>query len=321
MLSHVSIRNYQSLKKVDLELLGLTVIVGPSSSGKSALTRALKTLTGNTRGSAFITHGEKLMTVQAQVDRGSVTLKRGKGTEDNEYVIIPDDPNVDQRTFTKLGGSVPEEVSAFIGIEPKDPINYAGQFDAPYLLNDSGGEVARVLGALTNVNVLFEGARESNRRKLNYSGQLKTRAEDLATIREKAKSYAPLKAQLAAVGRAEESLIEARSAKKDIDQLSRYIETVDMADTVVANLEKNLKIPVPDAAPITAAADALAAYKAVIARIRTQSNAAKDASVQVTELSAEQAELQDQYTELLIEAGNCPTCGQGTTELEHGHAA
>lgn len=320
MLQRVEIRNFQSLKHVSLELGPLTVIVGRSSSGKSALTRALRTLTSNQRGHAFITHGERTCTITATTERGTVTLKRGKGTDDNEYVVIPSSENEQKRTYTKLGGAVPPEVSEFIGIAAKDPINYAGQFDRPYLLDDTAGDVARVLGALTNVSIIFEGARESNRRKLNQSSLLRTRVQDLDLLKDRVEFYRPLKQQLAALKVAEAAAERARELKRDAEKLEEAWETLSIASAAAKRAEKALEIPIPDEKPILEARAALKRFDATMEEIRTSQLDAK-AAIAKLEILAEDAEtLETEYTEALRALGTCPTCGQGTKELEHAHA-
>lgn len=270
MIHAVEVRNFQSLHHVALDLARFTVIVGPSSSGKSAFTRALRTATSNRRGADFISHGERTASITLTTDRGTVTLTRGKGTSDNAYVVIPADDPTAQRTYTKLGGETPPEVSEFLGIPSKDPINYAGQFDKPYMLDDSGGEVARILGALTNVHVIFEGARESNRRKLQHAATLRTRADDLETIKQKIPQYRSIKQQDAALTEAESGIERAQRISRDIARLTEAIEQQDISEQRIAALTPAATAPdisderiVAAAAALTQFRDALAAHSSI----------------------------------------------------------
>lgn len=205
MLSSITVRNFQSLRDVTVELGALTVVVGASSSGKSAFGRATRMLASNARGSSFITHGESVCTVEATTDRGRVILRKTRGTDD-AYTIVPEDPEEQQRTFTKLGGAVPPEVSDFLAIAPKDAINFADQFDRPYLLDDTGNEVARTLGELTGVSIVLEAAREARRDQLAQSGTLKTRRSDLAESEGQVEQFRGLRGQREALERAEETI-------------------------------------------------------------------------------------------------------------------
>lgn len=302
MIEKIHVRNFQSLHDVELELGPLTVIVGPSSSGKSAFIRAARTLTSNRRGDEFISHGERTASISAVTDRGTVTLTKSKKTTDNAYTVTPTDPAhplYPQRVFTKLGGDTPPEVSAFLGIAPKDAINYAGQFDKPYLLDDSAGEVARTLGGLTNVNVIFEAARESNRRKLADAATLRTRSADLEEIKNRIPGYRSLKGQDAALTEAEQHIKQARSIEKRIARLTMALDTIEAAERAVATLTPMAERTVPSERPILEAAARLTALRDAL---RTQQAAAADLKQKVAwvdNTQKVQQGLEAEYAEIL----------------------
>lgn len=261
MIESLAIRNFQSLHHVDLDLSPYTVIVGKSSSGKSALVRAIKTLTSNRRGLDFLTHGQTVCTITATTEQGSVTLTRGKATGDNHYTLTP--TGQDQQTFTKLGAAVPEEVSTFLGIESVEPINYAGQHDYPFMLKDSGPAVAQKLGRLTNVDVIFSAARESNRQKLEASKNLSIRVSDLDGIKDRAKGYAGLKAQHEALAAAEEALGQAYALSRDIERIKSTWENYSVATGALVRLQELAGVPVPSLEAVKAAEARLEAFEAM----------------------------------------------------------
>ena len=250
MIDHINIRNFQSLQDVSLDLKPLTVIVGPSSSGKSAFIRALRALAANRRGTDFITHGERISSISAHLTSsdplrtGTVTLTRSTQTSPNSYTVIPDDPNHPlhpKAEFTKLGGDVPAPVSEFLGIPTEQiALSIAGQFDKPYLLDASGTEVARTLGALTNAHIILSAARESNRQKLSTSQTLRTRADDLDAIKQRIPEFQALKAQREALQRAEDAIAAARALKDRIDRLTALTETVIIAEQRIPALTQAL---------------------------------------------------------------------------------
>lgn len=250
MIDHIAIRNFQSLQDITLDLKPLTVIVGPSSSGKSAFIRALRALAANRRGTDFITHGERTSSISAHLTSndpercGTVTLTRSTQTSPNSYTLIPDDPNHPlhpKAEFTKLGGDVPVPVSEFLGIPTEQiALSVAGQFDKPYLLDASGTEVARTFGALTNAHIILNAARESNRQKLSSSQTLRTRADDLDAIKQRIPEFQALKAQREALTRAEDALAAARALKDRIYRLIALTETVLIAEQRIPALQQAL---------------------------------------------------------------------------------
>lgn len=317
MIESIHVQHFQSLDDVTLELAPFTVIVGPSSSGKSALTRALHTLIANRRGSAFISHGERIASITAKTSQGSVTLTRGKGTSDNSYVIIPSDPAhplSPQTTYSKLGGEVPQEVSQFLGINPKDPIAFASQFDKPYLLDDSPAEIARTLGSLTNATVLLEGARESNRRKLDARRTLTTRQSDYSAITERVPAYRALKDQSEALSEAETLIERARAIEADIDSLTRAVEAHEINSSRVQALAGAADFEIPDEQQLMDAARAYLQFRRDLTELvqATQQEAASAALLTAAEdehTAAEQA-----YDESL----NGLTTGFSAYMREHG---
>lgn len=255
MLDRIQIRNFQSLTDVSLDLAPLTVIVGPSSSGKSAFIRSLRALAGNRRGTDFITHGERVASVSAHLTSrdplrsGTVTLTRSTATAPNSYTIIPDDdahPLAPKAEYTKLGGEVPEDVSQFLGI-PTDQISLAiaSQFDKPFLLDAPGTEVARTLGSLTNAHIILNGARESNRQKLANSQTLRTRSEDLEAIKARVPEFRALKAQREALDAAEALIADAQVVQEQAQRLAVLIETQEIAEARIPAL-RDVLAGIPD---------------------------------------------------------------------------
>ena len=349
MLSNIDIRNFQSLHHINIELAPFTVIVGPSSSGKSAFTRAVRTLTSNARGDGFITHGERTATITATTDKGTAVLQRGAI---NQYTLIPHKEQ-NKKTFTKLGGAVPEEVTEFIGIAAKDPINYANQFDMPYLLSASAGDVARTLGELTNVQVIFEAAREANRRRNNQAATLKVKAADYKGITEKLEDYKALKGQLAAIASAEKHITQAATLETRISKLTelssileesehqlmfipmiREVPTLDEANHLMQQLAslKTLKQqhekytaaakqPIPVAPSLTEAQSIATRYNLLTSHIKNlgvYKHAGVTASLEIDFSEETRAAAQQEYTEALEALGTCPTCHQSTKGLSHG---
>ena len=317
MIESLHITHFQSLDDVRLELAPFTVIVGPSSSGKSALTRALHTLIANRRGHAFIAHGERIASITAKTSQGTVTLTRGKATADNSYVIIPTDPAhplAPQTTDSQLGGEVPPEVSQFLGLNPKDPIAFASQFDKPYLLDDSPGEIARTLGELTNATVLLEGARRANARRLDKRRTLTTRTEDLQRITERVPSFRALAAQRESLSEAEQAIERARAITQDIESLTRALEAHEINAQRVDALAGAADFEVPDEERMLAAARAFLQFRGHLAALVSAQQAEQAAHAELVTAEAEHEVAEQAYAKSL----DGLTDGFQEHMLEHG---
>lgn len=322
MIREIEVSNFQSLRRLKVRLGKFTVITGRTGAGKSGFIRAMKTLAFNASGTSFITHGEKACSVSMagddiemtgiDDDPWQVTITRGSR---NSYKV--DYSQMGEReseTFTKLDRKVPELVTKVMRFAP---INFAGQYDRPYLLDSTGSEVARVLGRLTNVTLLYRAAQEANRRRLAVSGELKTRAADLEELQVQAKQYATLGAEREAVVLAEaalERMQKLSAARSALGMLTVDYETawrrkhslrdvpeppsLDRLDRLLAQRQKLREL--------TGQVDHLA----VAARLATD-----DSIKAVASARAAQSELND-YT---AQWGVCPTCGQPVRTHLHRH--
>lgn len=300
-LHSIAVRHFQSLHDVTLDLQPFTVIVGPSSSGKSALTRALRTLVSNRRGTEWITHGERVASISATNDKGTVTLTRSRTTSspENSYVITPADDPEAQRTYTKLGGDTPQDVSEFLGIPANNPLQFAGQFDKPFLLDDSAAEVARILGALTNVSIIFDGARESNRRKLDSAKTLRLRADDLDRVKARIPEFKNLRAQDDALAEAERLVTFAREIERRIARLTQALDTLDTLEPTISQLEAAAAVTVPDESRILRAQEALQSFQRTLSRVPVLAKAQQAAQAAYDAVEAEEVKALADYDALV----------------------
>lgn len=315
MLQSIAIKNFQSLHDVSLDLTRFTVIVGPSSSGKSAFTRALHTLVHNRRGLDFLTHGERLMTITATTERGTVVLSRGKSTADNSYVVIPTDDPSNQQKWSKLDGKVPEDVSRFLGLYPGSH-SFAAQHDKPYLLDTSGPSNAAVLGKLTNVHVIFEAAREAKRQALDASKTLKLRSEDLAKVEEQLPRYEHIDGQRANLELAEQKILTAYQLQRSINSITSAKESLVVAAGAVKRLKSAADVTPPDlsrALELYKQLTALSSLKQQLTGIATEYRAAQQAMATAAEEQAaidnERVDLHENISQVFEAAFRAPGYG------------
>lgn len=306
MITRLAITNWQSLREVDLPLGRFTVIVGPSSSGKTAFMRALRGLVGNVRGAANITRGASHCAVAAYLDGHTVTLERS--VHGGQYRLTSPEG---ERVYTKLAGGVPQDITRLLRINPDGDLHFAGQFDRPYLLDESGAAVARVLGELTNVSLLFSAVREANRRRDAHAKTLKIREADLAALIEQSRTYAHLGTRLAACQAAEDTAESAARLQDRLTRLQRHTEALSVADGVLA---RTATLPaVPTDAPVATARDRLRAFERAVNDLTAANNAIATATQALVDATASETTLHTELHDALVAAGTCPTCGQPVT--------
>jgi DNA repair ATPase RecN len=164
-----------------------------------------------------------------------------------------------------------------------------------------------VLGRLTNVTLLFDAAREAERRRREILGDLRRAEANLASLTEAAQRFAGMRERRVAVSEAEGALERARGLEARIGRLEVLTGRLESAQ---AALERFVPPEVPDGFRL----EELAARLARLRRLYRQfDEAMMDADG--AQFAAEQAHgtlraAEDRLHEVLAEVGQCPVCGQ-----------
>jgi energy-coupling factor transporter ATP-binding protein EcfA2 len=259
MFRRLVVENFQSLTSVALDLQPFTVIVGASNSGKSATVRALHALVNNVNGPAAVTAGRKSFVIRATLDSGeNLLIERGSGK--GEYRLQR--PDQDQIILTKIGKTVPDEITELLAM---GPINFAGQFDRPFLLADSTTDVARALGAITSVDLIYAAQREASRVATVAGSELRTRERDLEQAQTELKKFTYLKAQAAALREAKDLIDKAQKVENRLAGVSTLRSTVTVCLVAIRQAKAQLaSSPDLDIDAATAKATALADIRTLI---------------------------------------------------------
>lgn len=159
-IKSIELQNFQSHAKTIIEPAGpgfLTVITGPSDSGKTAIIRALKWLLYNQpQGAEFTRTGASMVRVAVDY-AGGITVARERTKATNRYKIVrPGTGENGPEVFEGFGNAVPLEVQEVTGIRPikiadqELLLNLSEQLDPPFLGQKSTTAPARakILGKL-----------------------------------------------------------------------------------------------------------------------------------------------------------------------------
>jgi exonuclease SbcC len=178
MINSLTIQNFQSHKKTELVFdNGINIIIGQSDSGKSAILRALNWVINNKpSGEAFRSSWGGETEVNICLDDNQIHRIKGK---ENSYLM-------DVADFKSFGQDVPEEIKQQINFSP---LNMAGQFDSPFLLAMSGGEVARYLNKIVHLDVIDKSLSNIGRVLTKEKTDLKYKEEEYKNAKEKEKEF------------------------------------------------------------------------------------------------------------------------------------
>lgn len=311
LIKKIRVENFQSIEDATLEIPsrpsggGVTTVVGPSSTGKSALIRALHLWAHNAT-SPQVRAGAKATKVTVTLDDGhDVSIERGKSLSTF---------TVGQEKYTKAGTSVPDPVHAVTRLATDTPdVHFATQFDKPFLLSESGSTISAVLGRLTHASVLKNASREGARRAQQAQQVSKVRREDAAKASQRlADEFSDLDDHRTRVESAEASLA---SAEGLLDEAERLQQCAERAQRAVAVWQQISDVPdVPDITDaIHCAETKLAEAERVSELVRSiQQSAEKisDLKKHIVDAQQQSDESEKRWRQALAAAGQCPTCGQ-----------
>lgn len=150
----LAIKNYQIISDARLEFdEGLTLIVGSSNNGKSAVIRAIEALIYNKAGNSFIKLGEPATVVGVSMNGHTVLWK--KTSESGEYKI-------DGQVYNKIGRGQLVEVADALKIseisvnQDKVRVNFLKQMEYPFLLDKNPSQLFEFLSMSSDTDRLSD---------------------------------------------------------------------------------------------------------------------------------------------------------------------
>ena len=179
MITYIHIQDFQSIEDVGFDCGPITVITGESDTGKSSIVRAIYSLAFNSYPKGHVRAGAKASTIVINVDDLSVQATKGEGV--NLYRLFDGEEVI---KWERVGTEVPDAVTETLGLRKLElddgssfTPNIQRQFDPPFLLTDSPSKVAKVLGALTNISILYGAVKVANTWERRSNGRIEAQHE------------------------------------------------------------------------------------------------------------------------------------------------
>ena len=183
MFEKLKIQNFQSHKDTEFDFVpGINIIIGTSDSGKSAVFRALKWLMYNRPvGDAFCSYwSDKQARVELQLDDCTIVREREKSKQ--LYKL-------DSLAFTAFKTEVPEEIVRALNM---GEVNFQQQFDRPFLLDISSGEVAQYFNKIAHLENIDKALKLLHSKERTAKQNIERYTEDKEKSEQELEKYADI---------------------------------------------------------------------------------------------------------------------------------
>lgn len=246
-ITKIIIEGFQSHRKttVNPAAVGqLTVLTGPSDTGKTAVIRALRWVLYNIpQGTDYIRAGTSVARVTVEYLSGHQVV-RERTRSYNRYIVV--DPAGERQIYEGFGNSVPLEIQLVTGVRPvviadlEVLVNLSEQLDGPFLGSKSVSAPvrAKVLGKLAGTEEIDHAARQLGTDLYRRRQDEKGFNNIVVGLTEKISAYDYLEELGTRIGVANEALTR---LKADIELLER-LEQLDAGIQEACRLAREKRI-------------------------------------------------------------------------------
>lgn len=247
MFTRLTVKNFRSIGEVSIELAPYTVIVGQNQAGKSNTLRAMRALFTNATGDDFIRQGQTSCLVEIETDDG-YKVRWEKTKTSATYTIIQE--GKEDRTFTKLAGQVPPEVSAALGIRCVEvdattniwpQVHQQGEFAFLIKPHLTAGQAARAIARLTKLDVVVKAQQLCKSAIRNLTAEAKEQHNAWLRSSREMEEFQFLEQE-------KSFLDDAQAVRRGLgEDISRYVDgKVAVSDYLDAAEASELFVPHPD---------------------------------------------------------------------------
>jgi len=194
---------------------GVNVIFGLSQAGKTAITRAMRLLIDNRPlGGKFFSDfagdkGETKITLGLEGSNDISVIKSIKVNKDGDKQVTKTAYTIGETEFSSPKDQVPDQVVAALNLSE---LNIQRQFDPPFLVSASGGEIAKTINRITRLEEVDDWVSE-------LTSEINAGNRDVVRMEQEAKS-----------------LIQEIEIYKDIEETDKIISDLQSAVGMIAKL-------------------------------------------------------------------------------------
>jgi len=223
MLKRLKLSNLQGHKDSDIVFSPrVNVLLGKSNAGKTTAFRALDWITNNS------TSGAKLLSSFAKRgDVCSVKLLLTDGQVERFYSKSTNGYKLNGTELKAIGKGVPDEVAEVLNF---GELNVKSQHEGFFMLNDSGGKIAKQLNELVDLEIIDTTIANLNSKSRAINSKIKFKKEELEEKEKDLANYKEVDSAISSFKTIEKTISEKEGLQKEITELSSFISDLDKLD-------------------------------------------------------------------------------------------
>ena len=239
----ITIKNFQSIESLTLNVEGFTTLVGKSNIGKSAVIRAISSALMNLPVTGMVRKGASHCSVEMKSSSYHILWEKGeKGI--NRYTI-------NGKVYDKVGASVPEEIRQLgfkeieIGSSADTPW-FASQFSPVFLLDKPGSQVTEFISEVSRLRVLQDAINMASKGKRQYGDAASQKSAQLKGIQSKLEKFQELtevESLVQDLKNMKESIADYEAQEKVCSALSDQISAISNIVDKISDICDQVRLP------------------------------------------------------------------------------
>jgi exonuclease SbcC len=304
MIKLLELVNFRSHKHTILEFDQYTnFIIGRGQAGKSTIRRALKQLCfnrplGDKCHSFWMKKEDETLIKAVTWEDQTIIWKKILGKSAEYELIYPDG---EKEPFRKLKREVPDKISNILNI---DQINFQNQFDNPFIISGTTGEISKAINKTTKLDISDDWLSELNSNKLKLSHEINQLTSQLDISTKKLKSYEGINGIEIALNRASQlsnTLETELNKKNDIGKILYHIQDIEIKTNKLNKSYSFIQRLIKKADNFKKSIDRQNKIKVLCFKTMNEQG-------YLTGCQIEKKRIEKEYSDLLVSLGRCPLC-------------
>uniref|UniRef100_A0A6M3LKP4 Putative ATPase domain containing protein n=1 Tax=viral metagenome TaxID=1070528 RepID=A0A6M3LKP4_9ZZZZ len=247
MIESLEVKNFKSHRKSVMAFSsGINAIIGSPNHGKTNIIRALlwwfnnrplsgdvlfnQLLSGEVEVTGKLSNVPDLITLKKKI----ITSKDGKSREVKDACY-----SIGEREFKGMNKSVPDVIKEAFNITE---LNIQEQFDQPYLVNSTGGEIAKTINRITRQELADQLETNITKKVNNLNRDVKDLKTDIELKEKELKAFDGLDSIGAILDEVEDSNLELSDLKSEKENIKRIILSIETLTKEIDYLESFMKV-------------------------------------------------------------------------------